>query len=308
MTQDWLVTCGETRAEVRADNWLGALALALPQLGLDLGVMARLVCATEADGSATAHDSRAGLEIRVTPVGTAAPPSFTMPESSFASINIPFLRIPATPDVATPADASPMQAEAPTLPNAKMAASPTVEIEGPGAFLAVPPPAAALPFDDRMEELFLRLGEINEAATTKDACTSALRLAGELVTSEAGALLIRTRAGDGLRFRAAFGPAAAALLDTTIPLDRGIAGFVNQIGVGVAIGDARRDDRHYARVDKSTGYTTRELLAVPVRAEDGGTYGVLELINPPRPFTADDLELATRVAVSLGNVFRGMDQ
>ena len=301
MTQDWLVLCGETRAEVRADNWLGALALALPELGLDLGVMARLVCATEADGSATARDARAGLEIRVTPVGAAAPPSFTMPESSFASINIPFARIPAPAVEATPVDEEPTLSKRPT-------SAPTVEIEGPGAFLAVPPPAAAVPFDDRMEELFLRLGEINEAATTKEACSSALRLAGELVTAEAGALLIRTRAGDGLRFRAAFGPAAAALLDTTIPLDRGIAGFVVQIGVGVAIGDAHRDDRHYSRVDKSTGYTTRELLAVPVRAEDGGIYGVLELINPPRPFTSDDLELASRVAVSLGNVFQGMDQ
>lgn len=300
MSQDWAVLCGEIRTEVHADNWLAALALALPQIGLDLGVMARLVCATEPDGSATARDSRGGLEIRVTPIGAAAPPTFAMPESSFASINIPFARVHASPPPTAP--------DEPPVPRTMPAPAAAVEIEGPGAFLAVPPPAPAAPFDDRMEELFLRLGEINEAATTKEACSSALRLAGELVTAESGALLVRTRAGDGLRFRAAFGPAAAALLDTTIPLDRGIAGFVVQIGVGVAIGDAHRDDRHYSRVDRSTGYTTRALLAVPVRAEDGGTYGVLELINPPKPFTSDDLELASRVAVSLGNVFRGMDQ
>lgn len=331
LTQDWRVISGDTTADVQADNWLGALAAALPALGLDLGAMARLVCATEADGSATARDPRAGIEISIRPVGQALPPTFEMPESSFAAVNVPFLRArpapPPPPAVQTPtlrlapppaADAvPPLRAEPPPAPRAPVAEAPpvrvepvralTMEVEGPGQELRPAPVRAPAPLDDRLEELFMRLGEINAAPGVRDACAAALRIANELIPAEAGALLVRTRTGDALRFRAAFGPAAASVLDTTIPLDRGIAGFVFQLGVGVSIGDAHRDARHYSRVDRSTGYTTRELLATPVRAETSGVYGVLELINPPRPFGADDLELASRVAVTLGNFFQGMD-
>ncbi len=318
LTQDWRITFGDQSTEVLADNWLSALAQALPSIGLDLGAMARLVCATEADGSATARDPRAGIEIRIQPLGQPVPPSFEMPESSFASINVPFARVPVPEPppapVVRPAPV-PAPAEPPTLVPlpSPLAAAPerelarTVELDGPGHQLHPAPPRPEVPFDDRLEELFLRLGEINDAANLRDACAAALRIANELIPAESGALLVRTRAGDALRFRAAFGPAATTVLDTTIPLDRGIAGFVFQLGVGVSIGDAHRDSRHYSRVDRSTGYTTRALLAAPVRAETGGVYGVLELINPPRAFTADDLELGTRVAVTLGNYFQAID-
>ncbi|MFN7145864.1 MAG: GAF domain-containing protein, partial [Myxococcota bacterium] len=128
----------------------------------------------------------------------------------------------------------------------------------------------------------------------------ALRILLDLVPAGAGAVLIRTRAGDGLRFRAASGPAAGRLVDTVIPLERGIAGFVCQLGVGLSVGDARRDRRHDDRVARATGYTTRAMLAVPVRADTGAPYGCVELLNPPAPFTERDFAIATRVAASLG--------
>jgi len=117
---------------------------------------------------------------------------------------------------------------------------------------------------------------------------------------------VRTRAGDAMRFRAALGPAATSVLDTTIPLDRGVAGFCFQLGLALTVADVHGDNRHYVRVDKATGYHTRAILAVPVRADDGGVYGVLELLNPPRAFTDEDLELASRVGATLGAYFQGM--
>jgi hypothetical protein len=236
------------------------------------------------------------VELVVRPVGLPAPPDFAMPTSSFASINAPQLRVPSPP---TPAAEPPPSAQpAPPAP------SRTVELHGP-AQEVVPRPAD--PLEDRLEELFMRLGDINEAASPGDACASALSIAAELVPSDAGAVLLRTRAGDALRFRAAHGPAAKSVLDTTIPLDRGIAGFVFQLGLSITIEDARADQRHYSRVDKATGYTTRAVLAAAVRTDTGGCYGVLELINPPSAFTDDDLEIASRVAVTLANYLQGMD-
>jgi hypothetical protein len=301
MMQDWNVKMGDAEAVVNAENWLGALALALPALGLDLGAMGRLVCATDADGSATARDPRSGVELTVNPVGSAVPPSFAMPESSFASINAPQLRV--APSELAEAELEldePAAAPSPPLP----VASRTVELHGPAQEVR---PSAVNPLEDRLEELFMRLGDINDAATPSDACATALAMAAELVPSDAGAVLLRTHTGGALRFRAAHGPAAKSVLDTTIPLDRGIAGFVWQLGLSITIADARADQRHYNRVDKSTGYTTRAILAAAVRTDTGGCYGVLELINPPAAFTDDDLEIASRVAVTLANYLQGID-
>lgn len=306
MIQQWRVSFGDNSAVVEADNWLGALAQALPQVGLDLGAMGRLVCSTHPDGSATAREPRSGGEVRVVPMDSLAPPGFEMPESSFARINVPHLMVPAPPPTVV-SSANDSVIAAPAALRAQLEAE---EAEEANEARLAPPVefGQPSPLDDRLEDLFMRLGEVSEAASANEACAAALRIASELVPADAGAVLIKTSRGDALRFRAALGPASKTLLDTTIPLDRGIAGFVFQLGVALSIGDAKRDERHYARVDKQTGYVTRSVLAAPVRADQGGVYGVLELINPPRPFNDDDLELATRVAATLGGYFRAMDQ
>ena len=295
---------GDSEAVVSADNWLAALALALPLLGLDLGAMGRLVCATDSDGSATARDPRSGAELHISPVGRGQPPAFAMPESSFASINAPQLRTRAPEEPPRPAAPAPTPPPAPT-PAPSRAVEPPPPAPEVQPLPEVPPePQQAL--GDRLEDLFMRLGDINDASNVSEACATALSIASELVPCDAGAVLLRTQAGDALRFMASHGPAGKAVLDTTIPLDRGIAGFVSQLGLSITIRDARTDQRHYGRVDKSTGYTTRSILAAAVRTDSGGCYGVLELINPPARFTADDLEIVSRVAVTLANYLQGM--
>ena len=89
LTQDWRLSSGDAHADVQAENWLAALAAGLPAIGFDLGGLGRLVCATEADGSAVARDPRTGQEVRVVPLGVPVPPSFEMPISSFAAVSVP---------------------------------------------------------------------------------------------------------------------------------------------------------------------------------------------------------------------------
>jgi hypothetical protein len=305
LLQTWRVSIGDVSTEVQADNWLSALAAGLPAVGLDLGALGRLVCAMGEDGSATARDPRSNTEVRIEPMGAPAPPSFDMPSSTFAALYVPQLR--TTPGIAPQAPAPP-PVEAGLVSNvpevearAPLRASPTLELDGRGFALPTPEPSPQVALDDRLEDLFMRLGEISEATSISEACASALRIAAELVPSDAGCILIRTRAGDGLRFRAALGPASKAVVDTVIPLDKGIAGFTFQMGLALTIEDAKRDERHYGRVDRATGYQTRSVLAAPIRADEGGVYGCLELLNPPRAFSEDDLEVATRVAASLGS-------
>lgn len=256
----WCVRSGETELEVEAEGWLDALGVALPLLGVDTAGLGRLECTPRHDGGADVRDPASGLRVRVDPVAPPDASGLVLPPSGFAE------RLAPVP----------------------------VEVEG------VPEPSTPLP-DDIVEDLWLRLGGISAATGIAAASGEALRIVLDYVSAGAGAVLIRTRAGDGLRFRAASGPAADKLIDTVIPLDKGIAGYVCQLGVGIEVQDAQRDRRHNARVDRKTGYTTHAMLALPVRADSGGAvYGCLELLNPKRPFTDHDFEVATRVAASLG--------
>jgi GAF domain-containing protein len=167
------------------------------------------------------------------------------------------------------------------------------------------PAAVVAPIeDDLLEDLFLRLGAISSSNGVAEASAVALRVVLDYVGCEAGAVLIRTRSGDGLRFRAVSGPAAGRLVDSVIPLANGIAGYVTQLGIGIAIDNARQDQRHNAQVDRSTGFRTGAMLAVPVRGDSSASaYGCLELLNPKKPFSGWDFDVAARVAASLGTFF-----
>ena len=89
-----------------------------------------------------------------------------------------------------------------------------------------------------------------------------------------------------------------------LPMSQGIAGWVARYGKPVRVEDATRDSRFHPAVDHQLGYRTQQLLAVPIRAQDGGIVGVLELVNKQDGvFTAGDEtslgHLATHVAVAL---------
>ncbi len=276
----WKVSIGIMTVEAESGNWLGALGQALPQVGMEMGSLGRLVCAIDPDGTVRARDPVTDMEILIEQVdppeaasaGAAAPPSLDMPSPSIGEIFDAPEEAPATWD-----DATMDRPEAPA----------------PGAL------------SDRMDDLFMMTGDIAEASSMRGACETALNILTQLVPADAGAVFVRTRGGDSLRFTAALGPRSKSLIETNIPIDQGIAGFAYQFGMGIIIEDVARDVRHYKRVDRSTGYHTRSLLAVPIRTADGAALGCMELLNPPRRFVADDLEVARMVAQSLGEYLRG---
>ena len=77
------------------------------------------------------------------------------------------------------------------------------------------------------------------------------------------------------------------------PADRGIAGAAFREGALINVQDAQTDPRFYGEIDRQTGFTTRTLLAVPLRGIDNEVIGVLELLNKRGgTFTATDEELA----------------
>jgi len=69
-------------------------------------------------------------------------------------------------------------------------------------------------------------------------------------------------------------------VDVRVPLDRGIAGHVASTLETVNIPDAYADDRWGGQaMDRSSGFTTRAILCMPLLGADGRALGVLQCIN-----------------------------
>jgi Nif-specific regulatory protein len=60
---------------------------------------------------------------------------------------------------------------------------------------------------------------------------------------------------------------------------RGIAGTAALTGNVINVKDAYSDPRFYTAIDDRTGYRTRNVLAVPVRNQDGAIAGAFEVLN-----------------------------
>jgi signal transduction protein with GAF and PtsI domain len=85
--------------------------------------------------------------------------------------------------------------------------------------------------------------------------------------------------GEALVFTAASGAGADEIVGTSIPVGRGIAGWVAASEQPIAIGDVTRDPRFARDVAEATGYVPRSILAMPLQ----GTHdvlGVLEVLDP----------------------------
>jgi HD-GYP domain-containing protein (c-di-GMP phosphodiesterase class II) len=79
----------------------------------------------------------------------------------------------------------------------------------------------------------------------------------------------------------------------TIPCSQGIAGHVATHAEPLIINDPYDDERFDKDVDKSTGYRTKSILALPIQDSDGKTVGVYQAINKMTGsgrFTRTDLE------------------
>src|SRR5262249_14898049 len=75
-----------------------------------------------------------------------------------------------------------------------------------------------------------------------------------------------------------------------IPMGRGIVGACVSEDRAAVVNDAASDPRFYAEVDGFSGYHTRSLLVVPLRAE-GKVIGALQVLNKPGGFSESDVEL-----------------
>jgi putative ABC transport system ATP-binding protein len=75
-----------------------------------------------------------------------------------------------------------------------------------------------------------------------------------------------------------------------IPIGHGVAGYVARTGETARVDDAYADPRFDPALDRTTGFRTRAILAVPLTSTHGEVFAVAQLLNrhDGRPFDAAD--------------------
>ena len=112
-------------------------------------------------------------------------------------------------------------------------------------------------------------------ALLEEVLTTALKA----VNAQAGSILLADPEKKQLVFRYGVKESSKGLIGTAIPWDQGIAGAVFQSGEAELITDAKADPRHLTVVDEITGFTTRDMVVLPLKRWEGKPIGVMKVLN-----------------------------
>lgn len=132
-----------------------------------------------------------------------------------------------------------------------------------------------------------------------------MQSAVEILSCEAGSLLmVDENTGDAV-FEVAIGPVADELTGQRVPAGAGLVGKAVTTGEAIIQNDVRRSSDWFD-TDKETGYATQDLLVVPMKVKER-VIGVLEVLNKKdrSAFTQRDQDLlgafAAQAVVALEN-------
>jgi len=133
-----------------------------------------------------------------------------------------------------------------------------------------------------------------------------LQSAVDILTCEAGSLLLVDEVTEELVFRVVVSPVANDLLNRRLPPGSGVVGKAVKTRQPIIVNDVSRSAEWYSKTDQTTGFVTRALLVIPLIVKDR-VIGVIEVINKRdgSPFTQDDEDLlsafAAQSAVAIEN-------
>ena len=146
---------------------------------------------------------------------------------------------------------------------------------------------------------------ISSTLDTRQVRERAIEAAVRLLAAEVGSLILIDENTKELYFEVAAGKKGNILKQVRLKRGEGIAGWVAEHGVPLIVSDAAKDARFCPQMDRITGFTTKNMVCVPVTFH-GRTLGVLEAINKKNgEFGGQERDLlvtlANQVAVALEN-------
>jgi signal transduction histidine kinase len=128
---------------------------------------------------------------------------------------------------------------------------------------------------ERLFEVTRNLSASMELETYLQAILSA---AAELTESETASIMEFNEATRQFYFKFVPWFHREAVVNARVPLEGSVAGWIYSNVKPAIIDDARRDERHYGKIDELTGFSTRSLLGVPLMLH-GRPIGVFEVFN-----------------------------
>ncbi len=160
-----------------------------------------------------------------------------------------------------------------------------------------------------MTDLLRVSSSLDVSSDSKEILKHLTDLAAESMNCEAASIMLVNSREGVLEFVVATGEKGQRLETITVPLGEGIAGWVAVNGQPQVVNDTRKDPRFTGKVDRESGFVTRQILAIPMRLE-GEIIGVLEVINTRdnRVIGEDDLRflgsIGERAATIIATVRR----
>ncbi len=125
-----------------------------------------------------------------------------------------------------------------------------------------------------LEECYI----INSTLNIAEVLNRIMNYANKVTGSEASTLMLLNDATGELVFSVPTGEKSEELMDVRIPPGKGVAGWVVENDKHVLIHDVKNDPRFYNSVDNQSGFETKSILCVPLKAKSK-MIGVLEVIN-----------------------------
>ncbi len=156
-------------------------------------------------------------------------------------------------------------------------------------------------------ELLLQANRIlSSKLDDQEVLQAVMELATDVVHAEASSLLLLDPATNELFFDVAVGEVKDQVKQIRLKVGEGVAGWVARERQPLIVNDTSSDPRFTAKVDASTSFKTKSILAVPLIAR-GELVGVVEAINKENEgrFTTEDQEaftlFANQAAIAIQN-------
>jgi len=159
----------------------------------------------------------------------------------------------------------------------------------------------------RVANTFLRIDHIMSTITDLRQLLKLIMMEAEnLVDAETSGLLLYDEETEELYFELALGPKGGKLKEVRLSLDQGIAGYSARHRAALNVTDAQNDPRFFKQADKTSTFTTRNLVAVPMMQQQK-LIGILEVLNKKgeKHFSDEDVRilqvLAGQAAIAIEN-------
>lgn len=119
---------------------------------------------------------------------------------------------------------------------------------------------------------------VNSSLNLSEVLYLIMKHANRVTNSVASTLMLLDEKSGELVFSVPTGPKADNLVDIRIPPREGIAGWVVEHAQPALVPDVKEDSRFFPGVDETSGFETKSILCVPLKAKTH-LIGVLEVIN-----------------------------